>query len=210
MTVYPQIEQGSDEWLSIRRGRATASEFINLITPTGRPSKSAEAYMVQLATECVVDNPQCFAGNKATEWGHDHEEDARQAFTADTDIETEEVGFCISDFSPLVGNSPDALIRGEDGEYCSGLEIKCPYNVNNHVGYLLAGELPSKYKLQVHGSMVVAGFDSWHFMSYFPGLKPLIIKVERDEFTAKVEEALKSFAAEYEIQRPIIIEKITY
>ncbi len=210
MTVYPQLEQGSDEWLAIRRGRATASEFSNILTPTGKLSKSSEAYMVQLATECIVDNPQGFAGNKATDWGHDHEEEARRAFTAETGLVTEEVGFCISDFSPLVGNSPDALIRGEDGEYCSGLEIKCPYNVNNHVSYLLAGEVPAKYKLQVHGSMVVAGFDSWHFMSYFPGLRPLIIKVERDEFTAKVENALKAFAEEYGVQRAQIIDKITY
>jgi len=56
---------------------------------------------------------------------------------------------------------------------------------------------------------VVAGFDSWHFMSYFPGLKPLIIKVERDEFTEKVEAALKAFAITYAEKRPQIIKAIS-
>ena len=209
MKIHNELKQGTEEWLELRKEKATASEFIKIITPTGLPSKSAVNYMQELATESVIANLMCFAGNKATDWGHDHEGEARAHFEIITGLITQEVGFCVSDFSPFIANSPDALIIGDDGEYNSGLEIKCPYNVNNHVSYLLAGEVPAKYKLQVHGSMVVAGFDSWHFMSYFPGLKPLIIKVERDEFTKKVEKALKAFAITYAEKRPQIIKAIS-
>ena len=210
MKVYEDLIQGTDEWLELRKGKATASEFSRIITPKdGKISKSAVGYMQEMATESIIANPMGFAGSKATDWGHDHEGEARAHFEINTGLITQEVGFCISDFSPFVANSPDALIIGDDGEYNSGLEIKCPFNVNNHVSYLLAGEVPAKYKLQVHGSMVVAGFDNWHFMSYFPGLKPLIIKVERDEFTEKVEAALKAFAIEYAEKRPQIIKAIT-
>jgi len=190
------MEQGSEEWLNARKGRATASEFSKIITSTGKPSKQAEGYMRRLARECVIDDPHVFMGNKHTEWGHDNEPHARDLFTEIKGFEVDEVGFVISDKLQVVGCSPDGLIS-DDGEYIAGLEIKCP-QVDTHVDYLLEGVLPSAYKLQVHGSMAVTGLDSWWFMSYFPGLNPLIIKVERDGFTRMIEDRLEEFVLQYQ------------
>jgi hypothetical protein len=75
----------------------------------------------------------------------------------------------------------------------AGLEIKCP-NLSTHVGYLLAGELPREYIPQVQGSMLVTGLSHWWFLSYYPNLPPLILKVQRDDkFCATLRVELEGF-----------------
>lgn len=207
MIVLEKMEQGSEEWLQARKGRATASEFKSILTPTGKLSKSAEGYMMKLARECVIDDPQQFAGNKFTEWGHEHEPAARDTFSQIMGLDAQEVGFCTSDSNPVLGASPDALIRDEEKGWIAGLEIKC-LQVDNHVKCLMAGGLPNDYKLQVHGSMVVTGLNVWYFMSYFPGLNPLIVKVERDEFTDKLSEVLNQFVGDYAPVRAEVLKAI--
>ena len=91
------------------------------------------------------------------------------------------------------GASPDGLV-GEIG----GLEIKCP-TMAVHVDYLLRGELPTTYLQQVQGSLLVSDRQWWDFVSYYPGLKPLIIRVERDEeFLKKLKSELQIFCEKLE------------
>ncbi|MCP4833088.1 MAG: YqaJ viral recombinase family protein [Gammaproteobacteria bacterium] len=191
------MEQDSEDWHNIRKGRATASEFDKIITATGRQSKQAHAYMRKLARESYLSDPHRFRGNKYTEWGREHEVHARNMFRHLKDLAVVEVGFVISDKLQVVGCSPDGLVCSDDGEYIAGLEIKCP-QPDTHVDYLLEGLLPDKYKLQVHGSMAVTGLDSWWFVSYFPGMNPLIIEVKRDDFTDLVERRLEQFVLDFE------------
>ncbi len=207
MIVAEKMEQGSEEWFRIRKGRATASEFDKIITPTGLDSKQADGYMRKLARECVCDDPMVFMGNKHTDWGNEHEPVARALFEERTGIRVTEVGFVGRGDGAPVGCSPDALIAGEDGNWIGGLEIKCP-QVDTHVGYLMDGVLPPKYRLQVHGAMAVTGLNFWYFMSFFPGLNPLIIRVERDGFTEKVSEALDRFVVAYAAERERVLAAI--
>ena len=101
------------------------------------------------------------------------------------------VGLCYLDEHRNFSCSPDGLV-GEDG----GLEIKCPL-IHTHVEYLLDGKLPTKYVQQVQGSMLISGRKWWDFMSYYPGLKPLVVRVERDEkFIAKLKDELNKFCFE--------------
>jgi hypothetical protein len=207
MKINKRVEQGSEEWLQLRKGRATASEFSKILTPTGKISKSAVSYMRKLARECVVDDPLEFMGNKFTDWGNANEPWARDQFRLETGLDVVEVGFCTRD-DLLVGCSPDGLIRDPDtGEWIGGLEIKCP-SVDKHVEYLMKNELPSDYKMQVHGSMAVTGLPWWYFMSYFPGLNPLILKVERDDFTESVSVALDQFVIDYAEERERVFDAI--
>ena len=209
MIVHEIMEQGSEEWFEARKGRPTASQFDEFITPAkGELSKSARAtkYMRKLARECVCEDPMEFMGNKYTDWGQDMEAKARACFAETKEMLVHEVGFCTRD-DGVVGCSPDGLLMNPNKEWVGGLEIKCP-QVDTHVDYLLEGVLPAKYKLQVHGSMAVMGLDHWWFMSYFPGLNPLIIKVERDEFTGKVSTALDEFLLKYAAERERVLEAI--
>ena len=63
MIIADNIEQGSDQWHALRKGRITASEASKIITATGKPSSQALGYMRKLARECVADNPHEWTGN---------------------------------------------------------------------------------------------------------------------------------------------------
>lgn len=205
--VHESVEQGSEEWFQIRKGRATASKASMVLTPTGRPSSSRVKYMRQLTAECLVDDPLEFMGNKFTDWGNEHEAEAREFFQARTGLTVKEVGFCTRP-DKIIGCSPDGLILDESGQWAGGLEIKCPSR-DKHVEYVMEGELPSEYKLQVHWSLAVTKLPYWYFVSYFPGLEPLILKVDADGFTSKVKLAQDDFIKEYSVIRPEVIAAIT-
>lgn len=206
--IFHNHPQGSEKWMEARKGRATASEFKSIITPAKAAlSKSRIPYMRKLARECVCSDPLEFIGNKYTDWGHTHEPIARDAFTESTGIEVHEVGFVQRvDGAPL-GCSPDGLIKDGNDNWIAGLEIKCP-QPDKHVDHVLEGVLPDDYKVQVHGSMAVTGLSSWWFMSYFPGLNPLIIEVKRDDYTEKVSAALEQFLKEYAEERERVFSAI--
>ena len=186
-----ECEQGSPEWHKLRLGRPSASCFDKIITTKGDRSKQAQNYLYQIAGERIAGEKVETYQNAAMQRGLELESEARQLFELikGYGVEVQQVGLCITD-DDKASCSPDGLLPWE------GLEIKCPLT-HTHVGYLLKGELPSDYFQQVQGSMFVSGFDRWQFMSYYPGLPPLIIKVERDvKFCAQLKVALDEFCAE--------------
>jgi len=80
--------------------------------------------------------------------------------------------------------------------------------VDTHVDYLMEAVLPSEYAVQVHWSMMVTGIQQWYFMSYFPGLNPLILRVEYDDFTEKLKEAAELFCIAYATERERVFRAI--
>jgi len=196
MKVFPHVLQGSESWMALRKGRLTASNFDKIITAAkGDLSKQRFDYMAALISECFCPEFVTWTGNFATDRGNELEPEARQAFADHTGMNVVQVGFCTQD-NGVVGCSPDALIVNDAGEYIAGVELKCPFPAT-HVKYVADGVLPDDYKQQVHGSMAVTGLNEWHFWSYFPGMRPFHLKVERDAYTAKVESALEQFMIEY-------------
>jgi len=174
-TVYMIMEQGSDEWCALRAGLPSASCFDKIITSKGEPSKQAKKYLYALAGERLLGfSPETYQ-NDAMLRGNELEAEARASYEFITDTEVRQVGFCFQDKRRRWGCSPDGII-GEDG----GLEIKCP-TLPVAIEYLDKGKIPTAYVLQVQGSMLVTGRAWWDFMSYYPGLRPLIVRVERDE-----------------------------
>ena len=169
-----QNEQGSPEWLAARLGIPSASMFAKLVTTKGIWSASADAYINQLVAERLTgEREEVFQSHHMLR-GTQLEPDARDLYSLIRDAEVTEVGFCLHD-TLSAGCSPDGLI-GDDG----GLEIKCPAP-STHVEYLRGGVLPSKYKQQVMGCLWITGREWWDFVSYHPTMKPLIVRVERDE-----------------------------
>lgn len=180
MIIVDDIIQGTDEWLKLRCGVITASEFSNLITPTGLNVKAEKrnTYIMQKAGELVSKTPDIGYNNSWMEKGKELESEARDYFRLQFfENDLKEHGFIFKDDSYSVGCSPDGILYIDN---TVGLEIKCP-KTSTHVKYLVEGKLPTIYIPQVQGSMLVTGFDSWYFLSYCPGLKPLLIKVERDD-----------------------------
>ena len=169
------VEQRSPEWFEARLGVPTSSNFSKIITMTGKPSTQSKNYMYKLAGEKVSKVIEDSYQNSAMLRGIELEDEARQMYQIVSGNAVEEVGFCITEGDMICGASPDGLM-GDDGL----IEIKCPA-VHTHVGYLMDNKLPSEYFQQVQGQLLVTGRKYCDFVSYFPGIKPLIIKVERDE-----------------------------
>lgn len=182
------IEQGTQEWLDVRKGKITASRFKDVVTPgKGELSKSSKAYMYELVAEKMGATVN-FYQNEHMQRGNELEPDARTAYEFVKDAVVEQVGICIHD-NGMIGVSPDGLVD-EDG----GLEIKCPKETT-HISYLDSGEMPLIYKPQVQGSMWVTGRKWWDFMSYHPDLPPLIVRVFRDEaYINLMEKGITKFA----------------
>ena len=189
------MEQMSSEWFAAKSGLPSASRAREIVTPTGAFSESSDKYLNQLLAERAGygDPPM-----EPTEWmarGIELEPEARALFELETDLtdglDLIEVGG-VTDLEGTRWCSPDGLIQIHNDDMVSGLEIKCP-KASTHFAYLRDGFLPSYYGPQVHASMAISKIDRWIFMSYFPGLDPLIIPVVWDDYTEKVSKALDQF-----------------
>ena len=180
-------EQQTAEWFAERCGIPSASNFDKIITTSGEPSKSRLKYMYQLAGERIIGIREEGFSNDAMKRGVEMESEARYLYEMLYDVKIEQVGLCFPDEKKLVACSPDGLV-GEDGL----IEIKCP-NLATHVGYIVDKKLPTEYFQQLQGQLFVTGRAWVDFVSYYPGLKPLIIRATRDE------KFIKALASELEL-----------
>lgn len=194
------------EWLNVRMGKVTASEVGELLTVKTLKVKDGagpHSYVCGKIAEVYRGIPNPSFGSKATDNGQIYEAEARAAAQLDLDIapvEMPQVWFCETD-DGRAGCSPDGLIESDlDGMGPGGIEIKCPGPVQQ-VKYLLAGELPEEYFLQVHFSMWVTGRAWWIFRSHGCGatdaarnLPHFTLVVKRDE---KVCRAIESAVANF-------------
>jgi len=189
MIVRDDIIQGTDEWFVEHAGKPGASSFNKIVTTKGEPSKQAKDYAFQLAGEYLLGTVEQGYVSHAMQLGIEREEEARNRYEWDYDVEVKQVGMIYKDERKDRLCSPDGLVVGKN----RGLEIKCTI-LKTHIKHLLGGKLPTEYFTQVQGSMYITGFETWDFYSYYPGLKPFIITVERDEkFIEKLDKALDEF-----------------
>lgn len=187
------FEQGSPEWFKARSGIPTASCFNKIITTKGAPTKgeTRKKYIYQLAGERLLGDKAESFSNDWMKRGVELESEAREAYSFITGHEVIEVGLCYKDKKKSYSCSPDGLVD-ENG----GLEIKCP-SLPVHTEYLHKDKLPTTYFQQVQGTLFVTGREWWDFVSFFPGVKTLIKRVEPDkEFHKKLENALMDFCNE--------------
>ena len=201
--IILDVEQGSDEWFAARVGVPSASIFDKIVTSKGALSTSKQKLIYRLAGERVLGEKEEGYTNGTMQRGIELEPEARLLFELITGLEVEEVGLCYYDKRKDRSCSPDGHIINEK----EGLEIKCP-ELQTHVEYLIGKKLPTKYIQQVQGSLYITGLERWHFFSYYPGIKPLHIVVERDEiFIAKLSKALDDFVVELDETHKLLIEE---
>lgn len=213
MKVWPEMEQRTEAWFRARAGRPTASNFERLITPTGKDSSQWDDYALELCAQCIRPDEIAWEGNAHTDRGNELEPEAREKFMEIMDLDVEQVGFVTRD-DEVIGCSPDGMVRKRVavsvpvGKPIAGLELKCPLS-KYHARYLIDGELPAKYRPQVHGSMAVTGLRHWYFMSYCPGLAPFITRVDWDDYTDKVSDVLDRFLVYYAARRREVMGRLT-
>jgi hypothetical protein len=185
MQIIRNIDQGSEEWLKLRLGVASASNFDKIITSTGKESESLKKYAFQLATELMLEIPEPSFKNDVMARGNELEPLARDAYQEQTLNVVEQITMFKSDCGNF-GYSPDGLVD-DDGL----IEIKFPI-ATTHSKYLLDSKMPTDYWQQVQGGLWVSQrkwIDFVSFNSYFKDKKLFIVRVERDEeYIAKLAE----------------------
>jgi len=186
--IVHEMDQYSDSWWQVRKGIPTASCADKLLTPAGKLSAQSRGYMNELIAESLGFGEEPYT-NEWMERGRLLEGEARSYCELILDIDIRPVGFVTNDAGTF-GASPDGLIGD-----LTGWECKCP-KASTHIGYLLGSELPAYYRPQVHMSMAVTGLNRWIFVSYYPGLDPLIVTVERDEYTNQMQSAIDGFVSQ--------------
>ncbi len=189
--IIETMDQLSKEWFGARCGIPTASKFNEIVTSDGGRSKQRKKYLYTLAGDRITESKEETFQFDAMKYGIEMEGEARGLFELVSDMKVDQVGICYYNEKKRFSMSPDGLINDSEG-----LEIKCPKK-HTHIEYLLKNKLPSKYVQQVQGSMFITGYKIWWFMSYYPGLPPLIIKIDRDEtFIQKLSAELYKFCNE--------------
>lgn len=179
--IFDTIEQGSEAWHLARLGIPTASKFATVMAKG--EGKTRSEYLRKLAGEILTGEPMESYSNGHMERGKSMEDEARQTYAFINDVEPRQVGFIRNGDR---GASPDSLL-GDAG----GLEIKTALP-HIQIERLLLNRLPPEHKAQVQGSMWVSEREWWDFVSYWPRLPQLTVRVTRDE------EFIRQLASEVE------------
>lgn len=201
------IPQQTEQWFRVRAGRPTASEFSRILTPGGKDSDQWKSYAVELCAECLRPDEIDWSGNYHTDRGNELEPEAISLFEKVMERTVTQPGFVTRD-DEVIGCSPDGLVsKPDNSSYIAGLEVKCP-TARKHALTLIDKEMPKEHLPQVHGGMVVTGLKFWYFMSYSRGLRPFIKRIERNDYTEKLADALDRFLIYYQDQRKEIMPKL--
>lgn len=187
-----QAEQRSPEWFAARLGRATASNFSNVLA--AKSTAAYRNYRVKLALERLTGKQEDVFQSEAMKQGTEREPLARIAYEALTGNLVEEVGLCLHDTLEC-GASPDGLI-----DAVRGLEIKCP-TPGKHCEYLRASAEPPEYTAQIQGCMWITERTEWDFVSFcpeFPENAQLIVRTIRrdDAYIDKLAKSVEAFMGE--------------
>lgn len=170
MEIYENVAQGSPEWFACRAGIPTASKFA-VVMAKGEGKTRAE-YMRKLAGEALTGEPSEQFSNIHTDRGRMMEDEARDTYAFVNAAELKRVGFIRCGNR---GASPDSLL-GSQG----GLEVKTALP-HIQIDRLERKRLPPEHKAQVQGNLWVADREYWDFVSYWPRLPTLQVRVFRDE-----------------------------
>ena len=169
MQVF-DMDQGDDAWHLARLGIPTASKFATVMAKG--EGKSRDEYMRRLVGEIVTGAPSSTFSSVHMERGKAMEDEARETYAFITDAEIHRVGFIRNGNK---GASPDSLV-GANG----GLEIKTA-EPHIQVDRLERDRLPPEHKAQVQGNIWLSEREWWDFVSFWPVMPTLIVRVYRDD-----------------------------
>ena len=190
--VNHKVDQNSDEWFALRRGKFTASTFKELFM--GKDTQGYKDAIYRVAFERLTNqSPESFT-NEYMQRGTELEPEARAWYEFEKEVDVESGGFF--SYNDWIGASPDGLI-GDSGL----IEIKCP-KFSTMMDYLIKKELPKNYYYQVHGQLFVTDREWCDFIAYHPSLPKFVLRVNRDKEVDK-EILEKLFKAIKEVEQII-------
>jgi len=175
------MEQRSDEWFAIKKGKASASRAQAI----GNGGKGLENYVIEIMAEYYSIAERENYINEHMQRGIELEPIAKQVYELEHDCEVREIGF--AEYNEYIGCSPDGLV-GKDGM----IEIKCPCD-RIYLGILINEKIDSGYVWQCQMNMLILKRKWCDLIFYNPNFKKsmYIKRLKADKKTH--EKLLKGF-----------------
>lgn len=190
MPEYIDCAQNSDQWLEVRAGIVTCSDYAILFAKGkgGADSKTRAKLVNTKAGEIFTGKPAESYSNAHMERGHLMEQEAADSYAFMENVEPETVGFIRNG---RTGGSPDRLI-GTNG--ILEIKTKLPHIL---IDVIKADEFPAEHKAQCQGLLMVSEREWIDICCYWPGMPFFAKRAYRDEAYIKtLAEAVEAFNAE--------------
>ena len=177
MTIqyHHDIEQGTEEWLTMRQGILTASTMNKILTPAKlEPSKgkTVTEFCDHLISEQITNEVEDHFQSYEMMRGSEQEVIFRDLYSEHYAPVTE-CGFITNDkLGFTIGYSPDGLV-GDVGS----IEGKSR-NRKYAIGTVIDNVLPNDYRLQCQTGLWVSEREWMDFISYSNGMRMAVIEIE--------------------------------
>jgi hypothetical protein len=188
--VILQGQQGTQAWLNVKAGVITGTRFAAAMS-----RKDTAAYrglVADLAWEMVfgASEPEERFVSRAMQEGIEREPESLEWYRFRTEASCYQPMFVLHAVHDFIGCSPDFLVN-DDGM----VQAKNPGR-RAHLEVMQTRKLPSQYRWQVQGELMVTQRDWSDFVSYLPPLGGEVIRVlpNKDDHAALI-------AACIEVQR---------
>ena len=205
-----EIQQNTEEWLSLRAGKVTASSCSTMMANISKGmeffSDTAKEYAHKLAVERLTGKPILDLFTSVhLERGHEEEPIAREMYEELSFNTVENGAFYTSDDCPLLGASPDGVVNDNKGIEIKSVIYKAMRKILKRDSY------PTEYKWQLAHQFLVCGFDSIDFIAYcsqYPEVHQLYVKtINREEMKEEIQlisERQVEFEKQIEIETKLI------
>ena len=190
---FPDLMQGSDEWLQARCGLLTASEMKLIITPTLKVARNEKerTHLYELLAQRLSGHVEPHYISDDMIRGQADEVEARIIY-AEKYAPVTEMGFMTNDrWGFTLGYSPDGLVRTDGLIECKSRRQK--YQVQT----IVENSIPDEYWMQIQTGLLVSEREWLDFVSFSGGLPMLTIRAFPD---ATVQNAIVEAAGEFEVR----------
>jgi len=158
------VEQGTFEWLQLRLASLTATAVLPLFAKCKEwefVSKGGKTLLIKKFKELLSGSLGENNTGDAIDHGHTYEPIAIKEFERVTGAVVESVGFV--EWADYIASSPDGLIGDTDL-----VEIKCPFKLDIHLGYINKDDAPRNYKMQMLHQLITTERSTVWFCSFNP------------------------------------------
>lgn len=195
VVLHDAVIQGSEAWVSMRRGLLTASEMKLIVTPTLKVADNdkTRSHIYDLLAQRVTGYTEPHFESYDMERGNFDEEHARAKYSA-TYAPVTECGFITNDkFGFTLGYSPDGLV-GDDGliECKSRLQ---KWHMQTLIEYVAKDQVPPDFIIQVQSGLLISEREWCDFVSYCGGMKMPVVRAYADP---EIQDAIKAAAIAFE------------
>lgn len=155
MITIHDVEQGTPEWLALRKDLYTGHNAHKLLKHQGLVK-----VLDGVVSPYAISEITGFKGNFWTKRGHILEDEAVELYEAITGTSVNRAGFVTNSIYPTAGYSPDGLPP------IPVLEIKC-FDIPEHM-QLIKAKIKLEILAQIHFGLLITGRPFAHLVPYNP------------------------------------------